>query len=107
MLEAHAEKLSIMARQLADPETREKSSNCRTRNGEEILWRGAISFQVTKFTHSDAFFRPDRNAEVGHVILRITLVLAAAQTNSEEDRKRAKITARLEWAEWAEARRFL
>ena len=41
------------------------------------------------------------------MILRITLVLAAVQTNSEEDRKRAKITARLEWAEWEAARLFL
>jgi hypothetical protein len=41
------------------------------------------------------------------VILRVTSVLATSQTNSEEDRKGAKITARLEWAEWEAARLFL
>jgi hypothetical protein len=35
----------------------------------------------------------------------VTLGLAATQTNSQDDRKRAKITARM--GEWAEARRFL
>lgn len=39
-------------------------------------------------------------------ILRVTSVLGTAQTNSEEDRKGAKITARLEWAEWEAASFF-